>query len=111
MTDKQIAAWMEERDMARGIKDEADRNIALQKCYDHRDKMMMICIAHQGDRIKHIMKDHDDMVRSHKEYQEELLERKLQEKNVNKALTAAKYVATILGSSGLGALLMKYIGG
>ena len=111
MTDEQIAAWMEERDMARGIKDEADRNIALQKCYDHRDKMMMTCIAHQGDRIKHIMKDHNDMVRSHKEYQEELLKRKLQEKNVNKALTAAKYVATILGSSGLGALLMKWIGG
>ena len=111
MTDEQIAAWMEERDMARGIKDEADRNIALQKCYDHRDKMMMTCLAHQSDRVKHILVDHDDMVQSHKEYQAELLRCKIQEKSVHKLLTVVKYGATIIGSTGLGAAIMKWIGG
>ena len=111
MTDDQIKQWKYERDMARAIHNKEDRDKALRKCYDNRDDMMMTCIAHQGDRVKHIMKDHNDMVMSHKEYQEELLKRKLQEKNVNKIMTIIKYAATIIGSTGLGAVVMKWIGG
>ena len=68
MTDEQIKAWKHERDMARAIVNEEDRQVALQKCYDNRDEMMMTCIAHQGDRVKLIMKDHNDMVQSHKTF-------------------------------------------
>lgn len=111
MTDEDIKKWIQTRDAARAVEHEPDRTILLQKVYDDKDDMIMKCIAHQSDRVKHILVDHNDMVQSHKKYQEELLQRKLQEKNVNKIFTIVKYGATILGSTGLGALLMKYIGG
>ena len=107
MTDEQIKAWKVERDMARAINNETDRHIALQKCYDHRDEMMMTCIAHQSERVKVIMKDHDDMVKSHKEYRQELAERKA----IKKAFTFIKYAATLFGGGGIGAAIVKFIGG
>lgn len=103
MTDQQIKDWKHERDMARAIKNEADRAVALQDCYDHRDEMMMTCIAHQSERVKLIMKDHNAMVQSHKIFQKELIERQ----GFKKAIVALKYIATALGSGGIGAAIIK----
>ena len=111
MTDEDIKKWIQTRDAARAVEHEPDRTILLQKVYDDKDDMIMKCIAHQSDRVKHILVDHNDMVQSHKEYQAELLRRKIQEKSVHKLLTVVKYGATIIGSTGLGAEIMKWIGG
>ena len=97
MTDEQIKAWKHERDMARAIVNETDRQVALQKCYDNRDEMMMTCIAHQGDRVKLIMKDHNDMVQSHKTFQA--------------MLAAVKWLVALGGGGGIGAVITKFIGG
>jgi predicted solute-binding protein len=105
MTDDQISAWKVERDMARNIESEADRNKALQTAYDHRDEMMMTCIAHQSKRVKEIMKDHADMVKSHLRYKEECAERR----GVKKMLAIIKWLAAITGSGAGGAYLMELI--
>ena len=52
MTNEQIAQWKRERDIAKAIKDQKERAIALEKVYDHRDDLQMECIQHQADRIK-----------------------------------------------------------
>lgn len=106
MTDTQIRDWKRERDIARAIPDDKSRTEALQKVYDHRDDMMMECIAHQSDRVKEIMKDHNAMVQTHKQY----LKEKAELRGVQKFLVYLKYVATIGGSGGIGALLFKYLG-
>jgi hypothetical protein len=105
MTEKQIKDWKVERDIARAIKDEDDRRIAVQKVYDHRDDMMMECIAHQSNRVKEIMKDHADMVKSHLQYKEECAERR----GAKKMLNVIKWAIAILGSGGSGAAVMKFI--
>lgn len=107
MTDEQIKAWKVERDIARAIKNEVDRDVALQKCYDHRDEMMMTCIAHQSERVKTILKDHGAMVESHKLFQQMVAESKV----VKKVFAFLKYAGTALGGSGIGALTVKYLGG
>ena len=48
MNDEQIMAWQRERDIARATGDQK----AIQAVYDHRDEMMMTCIAHQSTRSK-----------------------------------------------------------
>lgn len=105
MTDDQIRAWKVERDMARAIENESDRNKALQTAYDHRDEMMMTCIAHQSKRVKEIMKDHADMVKSHLQYKEERAERR----GAKKMLNIIKWAITILGSGGGGAAVMSLV--
>ena len=107
MTEQQIKDWKHERDMARAIKNDEDRERSLQECYDHRDDMMMECIAHQSDRVKTIMKDHGAMVESHKLFQQMVAESKA----VKKVFAFLKYAATALGGSGIGALVVKYLGG
>jgi hypothetical protein len=105
MTEKQIKDWKVERDIARAIKDEDDRRIAVQKVYDHRDDMMMECIAHQSNRVKEIMKDHADMVKSHLQYKEECAERR----GAKKMLAIIKWLIAIAGSGTGGAYLMKFL--
>jgi excinuclease UvrABC helicase subunit UvrB len=105
MTDDQISAWKVERDMARAIENETDRNKALQTAYDHRDEMMMTCIAHQSKRVKDIMKDHADMVKSHLRYKEECAERR----GAKKVFAFLKWIAAITGSGAGGAYLMEFL--
>lgn len=105
MTEKQIKDWKVERDIARAIKDEEDRRIAVQKVYDHRDDMMMECIAHQSTRVKEIMKDHADMVKSHLQYKEERAERR----GAKKMLAIIKWLVAITGSGAGGAYLMEFL--
>lgn len=54
MTDEDVKNWEIERDIARAIKDPEDRRRACEKVYDHRDFLMMTCIAHQSGRVKEI---------------------------------------------------------
>lgn len=105
MTEKQIKDWKVERDIARAIKYEEDRRIAVQKVYDHRDDMMMECIAHQSNRVKEIMKDHADMVKSHLQYKEECAERR----GAKKVFAVLKWIAAITGSGAGGAYLMEFL--
>lgn len=116
MTDEQIAQWMVERDMARAITNEADRQIALQTAYDHRDEMMMTCIAHQSKRVKDqgkqidgIMQHHNAMVQSHNTFQAMLAKEKGEKEFLKKILSAIKWIVAVFGSGGLGALLMSAI--
>ena len=111
MTDEQIKAWKHERDMARAIVNETDRQVALQKCYDNRDEMMMTCIAHQGDRVKLIMKDHNDMVQSHKTFQSMLAQEKHEKEVYKKVLAVVKWLVALGGGGGIGAIITNLIGG
>lgn len=104
MTEKQIRDWKRERDIARAIADDESREKALQEVYDHKDDMIMECIAHQSDRVKLIMKDHDAMVHTHKMYLKEHAEMQ----GVKKALGWVKYILAIGGSGGAGAAIMKF---
>lgn len=54
MTDEDVEKWEFERDLARAIQDPEDRRKACEKVYDHRDRLMMTCIAHQSGRVKEI---------------------------------------------------------
>lgn len=114
MNDEQIKAWKVERDMARAIENEADRNKALQTAYDHRDEMMMTCISHQSVRVKaqgkqidDIMQHHNAMVQSHNTFQTMLAEEKGEKEFLKKILSAIKWIVAVFGSGGLGALLMN----
>lgn len=114
MNDEQIAQWMVERDMARAIVNEADRQIALQTAYDHRDEMMMTCIAHQSKRVKdqgaqidNIMKHHNAMVKSHNTFQTMLSREKSEKEFCQKILSAIKWFVAVFGSGGIGAWLMN----
>jgi hypothetical protein len=118
MNDEQIAQWMVERDIARAIVNEADRNKALQAAYDHRDEMMMTCIAHQSKRVKdqgsqieEIMKHHDDMVKSHQEFREMVVKEKGEKEGYKKILVALKWIAALSGSGGIGAAIANLAGG
>lgn len=118
MTDDQIEQWMVERDMARAIENEADRNKALQTAYDHRDEMMMTCIAHQSKRVKDqgsqidvIMQHHNAMVRSHKAFQAMLANEKSEKEFLKKILAVVKWIAALGGSGGIGALITRLAGG
>lgn len=118
MTDDQIKDWKHERDMARAIKNEEDRAVALQKCYDHRDEMMMTCIAHQSERVKaqgnkieEIMEHHNAMVQSHKTFQSMLAEEKVEKETYKKILAVIKWVAALGGGGGIGAAITKFLGG
>lgn len=111
MTEQQIKDWKHERDLARAISNEEDRNKALQECYDHRDDMMMTCIAHQGDRVKLIMKDHNDMVQSHKTFQSMLLKEKGKKEQYERILTILKWLGAIGGSGGIGAFITNLMNG
>lgn len=53
MTEQQIKDWEVERDIARKSGDPE----LVQKAYDHKDEMLMRCIAHQSDRVKSIKTD------------------------------------------------------
>lgn len=114
MTDDQIKAWKVERDMARAIENENDRNKALQTAYDHRDEMMMTCIAHQSKRVKdqgeqidNIMQHHNAMVQSHKTFQAMLAKEKGEKEFLKKILSAIKWIVAVFGSGGIGAWLMN----
>ena len=96
--------------MARAIANETDRQIALQKCYDNRDEMMMTCIAHQGDRVKLIMKDHNDMVQSHRAFQKMLEQEKGEKKAYKKIVEASKWIAAFGGGGGIGVAIIKFWG-
>lgn len=118
MTDEQIAQWMVERDMARAIENEADRNKALQTAYDHRDEMMMTCIAHQSKRVKNqglqiedIMQHHNAMVQSHKTFQAMLTKEKNEKEVYKKILSVVKWIAALGGGGGIGAAVTKLSGG
>lgn len=111
MTEDQIKDWKHERDIARAISNETDRNAALQKCYDHRDEMMMTCIAHQSKRVKLIMQDHDDMVQSHKTFQQMLAREKSEKEVYAKILNILKWIGALGGGGGIGAAITKFIGG
>lgn len=118
MTDEQIKAWKVERDMARAIESESDRNKALQTAYDHRDEMLMTCIAHQSGRVKaqgkqieDIMQHHNAMVQSHKTFQAMLAAEKNEKEVYKKMLAAVKWLAALGGGGGIGAAIMKVLGG
>jgi hypothetical protein len=118
MTDDQINAWKVERDMARAIENEADRNKALQTAYDHRDEMMMTCIAHQSGRVKaqgkqieDIMQHHNAMVQSHKTFQAMLAQEKHEKEVYKKVLAVVKWLAALGGGGGIGAAITKFLGG
>lgn len=118
MNDEQIAQWMVERDMARAIENEADRNKALQTAYDHRDEMMMTCIAHQSKRVKDqgsqidgIMQHHNAMVKSHQTFQEMLANEKSEKEFLKKILSVVKWIAALGGGGGIGAALTKILEG
>lgn len=118
MNDDQIAQWMVERDMARAIENEADRNKALQTAYDHRDEMMMTCIAHQSKRVKDqgsqidsIMQHHNAMVQSHKTFQAMLANEKSEKELLKKILSVIKWIAALGGGGGIGAVLTKILEG
>ena len=118
MNDEQIAQWMVERDMARAIETEADRNKALQTAYDHRDEMMMTCIAHQSKRVKDqgkqiadIMQHHNAMVQSHKTFQSMLAQEKCEKEMYKKILAVVKWLAALGGGGGIGAIITSIIGG
>ena len=118
MTDDQIEAWEVERDMARAIKNPEDRQIALQKCYDHRDKMMMTCIAHQSKRSKEqeqkideIMLHHNAMVKSHQEFQKMIVEEKAEKDAYKKVIAIIKWLAALCGGGGIGAVITNIFGG
>lgn len=118
MTDDQISAWKVERDMARAIENEADRNKALQTAYDHRDEMMMTCIAHQSGRVKaqgkqieDIMQHHNAMVQSHKTFQSMLAQEKCEKETYKKILAVVKWLAALGGGGGIGAAITKFLGG
>lgn len=113
MTDEQIASWMVERDMARAIENEQDRNKALQTAYDHRDEMMMTCIAHQSKRVKdqgeqidNIMQHHNAMVKSHQAFQTMLAKERGEKELFKKILNFIKWVVAVFGSGGIGATVM-----
>lgn len=118
MTDEQIEQWMVERDMARAIENESDRNKALQTAYDHRDEMMMTCIAHQSKRVKDqgkqiedIMQHHNAMVQSHKTFQSMLAQEKCEKETYKKILAAVKWLAALGGGGGIGAAITSFLGG
>lgn len=118
MTDDQIRSWKVERDMARAIENEADRNKALQTAYDHRDEMMMTCIAHQSGRVKtqgkqieDIMQHHSAMVQSHKTFQSMLAQEKCEKEMYKKILAVVKWIAALGGGGGIGAAITKVLGG
>ena len=118
MTKDQIEQWMVERDMARAIENEADRNKALQTAYDHRDEMMMTCIAHQSKRVKEqgaqiedIMQHHNAMVQSHKTFQAMLAQEKCEKETYKKILAIVKWLATLSGGGGIGAAITSFLGG
>lgn len=118
MTDDQIRSWKVERDMARAIENEADRNKALQTAYDHRDEMLMTCIAHQSGRVKaqgkqieDIMQHHNAMVQSHKTFQSMLAKEKYEKDTYKKILAVIKWVVALGGSGGIGAAITKFIEG
>lgn len=118
MTDEQIEAWEVEREMARAIVNETDRNVALQKCYDHRDKMMMTCIAHQSKRVKEqgaqigeIMKHHNAMVQSHQTFEQMLVKEKGEKEGYKKILGIVKWLGALGGGGGLGAVITSALGG
>lgn len=117
MNDDQIAQWMVERDMARAIENEADRNKALQTAYDHRDEMMMTCIAHQSKRVKDqgkqiedIMQHHNAMVQSHKTFQAMLAQEKCENEMYKKILAAVKWIAALGSGGGIGAVITRALG-
>lgn len=118
MNDDQIRAWKVERDMARAIENEADRNKALQTAYDHRDEMMMTCIAHQslrvkdqGKQIEDIMQHHNAMVQSHKTFQSMLAKEKCEKEMYKKILAVIKWGAALCGGGGIGAAITSLLGG
>ena len=118
MNDDQIKAWKVERDMARAIENEADRNKALQTAYDHRDEMMMTCIAHQSGRVKvqgkqieDIMQHHNAMVQSHKTFQSMLAQEKCEKETYKKILAVVKWIAALGGGGGIGAAITNFLGG
>lgn len=59
MNEQQIRQWKESRDIARAIQDPESRRVALEKVYDQRDEMQMECIAHQAERIKSCLRNHE----------------------------------------------------
>ena len=118
MTDEQIKAWKHERDMARAIENEADRNKALQTAYDHRDEMLMTCISHQSVRVKtqgkqidDIMQHHNAMVQSHKTFQSMLAQERCEKEMYKKILAVVKWIAALGGGGGIGAVITSIIGG
>lgn len=118
MTDKQIKAWKVERDMARAIENESDRNKALQTAYDHRDEMLMTCVAHQSGRVKgqgkqieRIMQHHNAMVKSHNTFQSMLAQEKCEKETYKKILAIVKWAVALGGGGGIGALITSLTGG
>lgn len=118
MTDEQIKAWKVERDIARAIENESDRNKALQTAYDHRDEMLMTCIAHQSERVKAqgvridgIMQHHNAMVQSHQTFQAMLAKEKGEKEFLRKILSVIKWLAALGGGGGIGAVITRIIEG
>lgn len=110
MTDEQISQWKTERDIARAISDDRSRDIAMQKVYDHRDEMMMTCIAHQSARTKGLVSDVAQLKRDMepvKATDREFREMKAKRSGFMLAVSAAKYVV----AAGGGAVLLRLLGG
>lgn len=110
MTDEQIAQWKTERDIARAISDDESRSVAMQKVYDHRDEMMMTCIAHQSARTKGLVSDVAQLKKDMepvKETDREFREMKVKKSGFMLAVSVAKYVVAMGG----GAALLRLLGG
>lgn len=106
MTDEQIEQWKVERDIAR----RSEKSDLIQAAYDHRDEMMMTCIAHQSSRQKTLIADVAALkedVKPLKADHAELIAGKERRKGFMMAIKLAKYLV----ASGLGAALMKFLGG
>ena len=118
MTDDDIQDWIFKRDLARAIENPKDREIALRKVYDDKDRMMMTCIAHQskrgkeqGAKIDEIMQHHNAMVQSHKTFQSMLAQEKCEKEMYKKILAVVKWIAALGGGGGIGAVITSIIGG
>ena len=116
MTKEQVEQWKHERDIARGITDEAQRSKAMQAVYDLRDDMMMHCIQRQADRIKMSL-ENDELLKTDltgvkddvsgikeelkplKETDREYRDNKLRFQGAAKLWSVLKYVAAIGGGT------------
>lgn len=117
MTEDQIRNWKRERDIARAIQDDDERNRALTAVYDHKDDMMMECIQHQADRVKQglindqniekeiakINKDLSPCIESDRDYRKW----KLRAEGASIFWKILKYIA----AAGGGAAILKFLGG
>lgn len=111
MTDEQIAQWIVERDIAR----KSGNPELIQQAMDHKDSLLMTCIAHQSDRVKSIKRDVETMKDDIEVVKKDLIPCKESDAAFRKARERAKgfqlaiQVAKWIVAAGGGALLVELV--